>query len=408
MPKRNRGRSGRARIGLALAGGGPEGAVYEIGALYALAEALPDLDLNELDVYVGVSAGAFLSANLANGLTPAQMCRAIVKPDPGEHPFVPKTFLTPAARKWLQGGLRTPGLLVASLRDHLADPSDRSLLESLTRMSRALPVGLFDNEPIRQYLDRIYSIKGRSNDFRALDSRLFVVASDLDSGTAVCFGDEGWDHVPISVAVQASSALPGLYPPVEIEGRHYVDGVLLKTLHASVALEHGVELLLAINPIVPVDTSKAVEEGVMRRGKLVDRGLPTVLAQTFRTLIYSRLEVGMTTYRNRFGGSDVVLLEPQRDDYRMFFTNIFSFSSRRDLADHAYRRTREELRQRYDELTPILDRHGVTMSLEVLERENGLWELNELSARSEGRRPPSHVLGDLGAALDRVDELIGG
>ena len=407
MVSRARGRSGGPRIGLALAGGGPEGAVYEIGALYALREAMPDLDLNGLDAYVGVSAGAFLSANLANGLTPAQMCRAIVKPHPGEHPFVPKTFLTPAARQWLKGGLRTPGLFATSLRDHFADPSDRSLLESLTRMSRALPVGLFDNQPIRKYLDRIYSIKGRSNDFRALDSKLFVVASDLDSGTAVCFGGEGWDHVPISVAVQASSALPGLYPPVEIDGRHYVDGVLLKTLHASVALEHGVELLLAINPIVPVDTAKAVEEGFMRRGKLVDRGLPTVLAQTFRTLIHSRLEVGMATYENRFGGADVVLLEPKRDDYRMFFTNIFSFSSRRDLADHAYRRTRSELRDRFDELRPILDRHGLALSESALASERGLWEHPDLPPFPGERPRAGHVLGDLGRALDRVDALVG-
>ncbi|HSL82695.1 MAG TPA: patatin-like phospholipase family protein, partial [Thermoanaerobaculia bacterium] len=54
------GRSGGSpRIGLALAGGGPEGAVYEIGALRALDEALEGLDLNRLDVYVGVSAGSF-------------------------------------------------------------------------------------------------------------------------------------------------------------------------------------------------------------------------------------------------------------------------------------------------------------------------------------------------------------
>ena len=83
-------------IGLALAGGGPEGAVYEIGALLALDEALEGLDLNDLCIYVGVSAGAFIAANLANGLTPVQMTRAIVKSEPGEHPFKPETFLRPA------------------------------------------------------------------------------------------------------------------------------------------------------------------------------------------------------------------------------------------------------------------------------------------------------------------------
>src|ERR1700740_2742815 len=80
------------RIALALAGGAPEGAIYEIGALRALDEAGDGLDLNHLFMYVGVSAGAFLTACLANDLTTAQMCRAIVSHDPGEHPFVPETF----------------------------------------------------------------------------------------------------------------------------------------------------------------------------------------------------------------------------------------------------------------------------------------------------------------------------
>src|SRR4051812_7878526 len=82
------------KVGLALAGGGPEGAIYEIGALRALDEALDGLDFTRLHIYVGVSAGAFLAANLANDITTAEMCRAIVSSAPGEHPFVPETFLS--------------------------------------------------------------------------------------------------------------------------------------------------------------------------------------------------------------------------------------------------------------------------------------------------------------------------
>ena len=59
-------KNGSPRIGLALAAGAPEGAVYEIGALRAIDEALEGVDLNNLFLYVGVSAGAFLCANLAN------------------------------------------------------------------------------------------------------------------------------------------------------------------------------------------------------------------------------------------------------------------------------------------------------------------------------------------------------
>ena len=167
-------------------------------------------------------------------------------------------------------------------------PTDIGLFEPMTRLSRALPVGIFKNEPIRSYLKKIFSMYGRTDDFRKLRRRLVLVATDLDSGRPVRFGEPGLDHVPISLAVQASTALPGLYPPVEIDGRHYVDGVLLKTVHASVALDAGADLVLCVNPIVPVDTVRSVDLGVMRRGRLTDRGLPTVLAQTFRTIIQSR------------------------------------------------------------------------------------------------------------------------
>jgi len=60
-------------MALALAGGGPLGAIYEIGTLMALSEALDGFDFNDLDAYVGVSAGGFIAAGLANGLSPDYM-----------------------------------------------------------------------------------------------------------------------------------------------------------------------------------------------------------------------------------------------------------------------------------------------------------------------------------------------
>lgn len=68
--------SRRARpsgIGIALAGGGPLGGIYEIGALAALADSLEGINLNELGIYVGVSSGSFVAAGLANGITPLEM-----------------------------------------------------------------------------------------------------------------------------------------------------------------------------------------------------------------------------------------------------------------------------------------------------------------------------------------------
>ncbi len=379
--KRPRGRA--SRVGLALAGGGPGGAVYEIGALRALDDALDGIDFNDLHVYVGVSAGSFIASCLANGLTTAQMCRAIVKGDQGEHPFSPKYLFQPAALEFFNRSLMTPRLVLEALWDYIAHPEDQSLLESLTRVTRALPVGVFESHPIRTFLERSFSREGRTDDFRKLHRHLIVVAADLDSGQAVRFGEPGLDHIPISTAVQASTALPGLYSPVFIEGRYYVDGVILKTMHASVALDAGSKLVLCVNPIVPVDTERAVDAGVMRRGKLVNRGLPTVLAQSLRTLVHSRLTTGFSSYETAYPDRDVLLLEPNRDDYEMFFTNIFSFSNRKVVCEHAYEETRQDLLNRRKELEPILARHGARLRVDVLEDEDrDLWTSVGLDARA--------------------------
>jgi predicted acylesterase/phospholipase RssA len=362
-------------LGLALAGGGPAGAVYEIGALRALEEAVEGLEPNACDVYVGVSAGAFVAASLANGLTLSQLIRGMVTDEPGEHPFDPAVFFVPAYRAWANRGMQLPRLVADALLQLGRGLWDQTLLEGLIRLSRALPLGVFDNEPIRRYLERVFSLHGRTDDFRRLGRRLFVVAADLEAGTPVVFGARGWDHIPISRAVEASTAVPGLYPPVEIEGRLCVDGVLLKTVHASVALEHGADLLLCVNPLVPVDVAAGARDGVLPKGALHRRGLPAILSQTFRTMIHSRMVVGMSRYRAHYPNADVVLFEPARQEYRLFFGHIFSFRARREVCEIAYRATRRDLWRRRATLEPIFRRHGYRLRLDCLrDRDRTVWE----------------------------------
>lgn len=393
-------------IGLALAGGGPEGAIYEIGVLRALDDALDGLDFNDVPVTVGVSAGAFVGASLANGITTAQLVRSVIGAEPSEHPFRPELFLSPAFGEYLRRGLQVPGLVFDALRAFVREPSGTNglLSELINRLGRAVPVGVFDNRPLRDYLQKVFLARDRSDDFRQLRNALYVVATDLDSSETVVFGSPGRDDVPISLAVQASTALPGLYPPVDIGGRHYVDGVLNKTVHASVAFEHGAGLVLCVNPIVPVDTARAVADGAMRRGRLTDRGMPGVLSQTFRTLIHSRMGTGMASYRERYEGADLVLFEPRKDDYRMFFTNVFSFASRREVVQHAYRSTLEQLRDRADEVAPVLERHGLHLRQDILNQPT--FDVWTSVGMGEGQNPPSiaatRALRDTLADLDRI------
>ena len=356
----------RPKMGLALAGGGPLGAVYEIGVLMALSEALDGLDLNEFDAYVGVSAGSFIAAGLANGLSPAYLYRMFIDSDSAEVPFEPEMLLKPAIGEYAQRAASVPSLLLESLREYLRNPVQRDFLASFQRLSRAIPTGVFNNAGIDDFLTRLFSLPGLSNDFRHIRKPLFLVATDLDSGTSIAFGAKGFDHVPISTAIQASAALPGLYPPVQVDGHWYVDGALKKTLHASVALKAGARLVFCINPLVPFDAKLASHERHLKQRKLVDGGLPVVLAQTFRAIIHSRMKTSLAKYDIEYKDADVILFEPGRDDADMFFTNVFSYADRKRLSEQAYRKTREELLRRHDELGPKLARHGVRINLGVL------------------------------------------
>ncbi len=356
----------RPRIGLALAGGGPLGAVYEIGALAAIEESIEGLDLNNADIYVGVSAGGIVASALANGITPHQMCRIFIESDTPESDtpyfFKPELLMKPA---WREFGTRLkmiPGLFASSLYRYVRRAGKAGILESFERMKEALPTGILSNDGIDEFLRATFSIGMRTNDFRHLPHKLIVVATDLDSGTSVNFGAPGWDHVPISVAVQASASVPGLFPPVEIAGRQFVDGALHKTMHASIALAEDIDVLFCVNPIVPYSSGN-----MHGQGRLAAGGLVNVVSQTLRSILHSRLEAGMVNYDAMYPDTEILLFQPSKEDSEMFLTNIFSYSNRRRMCESAYQNTRMMLWERRDEIGPKLAAHGLRLKLPVLQ-----------------------------------------
>ncbi len=383
----------RPTIGLAIAGGGPLGAIYELGALQAIDEAIDGVHMHDLDVYVGVSSGAFLSASLANRITACQMARVFMSSPDAEYAFHPEIFLQPAFREYLSRAASLPGVLFEMLGEMIRHPERMTSLESVEGLSRLIPTGIFDNSNIEDFVAQALGKPGRSNDFRKLQAKLRIVAVELDTGQAVRFGEPGHDHIPISTAVQASAALPGLYPPVEIDGRYYVDGALRRTLHASVALEEGADLLFAINPLVPFDADGVVPDRGATRDRMVRGGLPVVLSQTFRSLIQSRMQVGMRKYETAYPASALMLVEPNRNDEKMFYTNVFSYASRSDLAEHAYQTTRRELHERADELEAFLEPFNLGLNRQVLESRQTL--------NDSLRREPVHF-APVGNSLDRT------
>jgi NTE family protein len=395
-----------ASVGLALAGGGPLGGIYEVGALIALSDSLAGIDFNDIDVYVGVSSGGFVAAALANGISPTQMYRLFID-DGADASLSPALFLRPALGEFARRGLSLPRHFLGAALARIRKPDRQNAMESIAAfgaaISRAIPTGLFDQRALDRFLTRLFSTPGRSNDFRRLGHKLFVIATNLDTGASTTFGGPGFDHVPIAKAIQASAALPGLYPPVVVDGAHYVDGALNKTLHASVALDAGVRLLMCVNALVPFDATPAPGRDAL--DKLAHGGLPRVLAQSFRAIIHSRMQVGMDRYRAQYPGADILLFEPDREDADMFFASIFSDARRKALCEAAYRKTRQSLFARRDVIAPLLTRHGIRLKIEVLSDRDrsistALIDTRPLMARKPGVRQSAR---DLSHTLDQLE-----
>lgn len=396
-------RSSGGRIGLAIAGGGPIGGMYELGALRAMDEAMDGLDLTRMDCYVGVSSGAFLAAGLANRMSTAEICRIFISGTSDDALFKPEIFLRLNVDEYLQRAARLPGIYADWARRMLANPRKAMRWSELVRRFGGLvPTGLFDSQGIESFLRDVFTRRGRSNDFRKLDADLFVVAVDLDTGEAVRFGESGWDGVPISQAVQASSALPGLYSPVQINGRHFLDGALRRTMHASTVLERDIDLMIGINPLVPFDASHARPQANQQELLgLAARGLPAVLSQTLRTLLQSRMQIGMEKYPHQFPNIDQLVFEPNAQDGELFFTNLFSFSARHRVCQLGYRNTLGDLRRRAEVLRPLLAAHGIGLRDEVInDRNRSILDGLDVMPRI------TDATARLRRALDDVDQVV--
>ncbi len=391
-----------AKTGLAIAGGGPVGAIYELGTLRALDESIDGLRLHEMDVYVGVSSGALIAASLANGITTVEMCRIFMGQEYASVKFDPQHMMRPAYKEYFQRASMLPLILVDSMVNMIRHPGRSNISELVSELGKIIPSGIFNNETIHDLLEDVFKVTGAGNEFDDLRCELYIVAVDLDSGTAVRFGSEAFRDVSIPRAVQASAALPGLYPPVEINGRFYVDGALRRTLHASIALDQGVNLLIGVNPLVPFDAGvKGPDNGVSDQ-KLTSGGLPLILSQTFRAMIQSRMEAGFKKYFNTHPLADLLLLEPDRDDEKIFFTNIFSYASRKALCEHAYQATRADLLARYDELNPVLEKRGMSLNMNLLrDKQRSLDQ-----SMGEGQSSHAALARGLSSVLDELDELL--
>jgi NTE family protein len=205
------------RRALVLGGGGITGIAWEWGILAGLAEA--GIALSDADLVVGTSAGSVVGAQVANGLDPSERYEAQLAPPDGE----------------LAGAFGTGTLLRYGLAVLAGSRAPRAVRKRLGRLAlradgdEAARVAVIDARlPVKEWpaerLLRVTAVDAETGEFRVFDR---------NSG------------VPMVRAVAASCAVPGVWPPVTIEGRRYMDGGARSGTNADLAAGYDKVVLLA-------------------------------------------------------------------------------------------------------------------------------------------------------------------
>jgi predicted acylesterase/phospholipase RssA len=363
-PARRRRR--QSRTALVLGGGGFTGGVYQIGALRALDLLSVNRSVNDFDVYVGTSAGSLIASLVANGVSPEQMMRTVNDQVPHSLPSLDRSMLLRLNKSEMAlKALKLPLHAVSVARNLVRSFGAISAVDLVLALGDALPSGIYTGEGVESYLREALSGDGRTDDFRLLQNELYLVATDLDTCERIVLGAEGWDDIPISAAVRASTALPMVYAPYRVRERELIDGGIVSTTNLDIAVEAGAKLIVVVNPLVPFvnDFSASIPTLFGTRARRVsDMGFPKIGYQTFKLLAYQRLHEMASHWKARYPGVDIVLIEPDPDDELMFQTNILNFASRVAVARHGFESVTLKLANDYSELRAICRRHGIELS----------------------------------------------
>jgi predicted acylesterase/phospholipase RssA len=361
-PRRRR----RSKTALVLGGGGFTGGVYEIGALRALDLLAVNRTINQFDVYVGTSAGSFVASMAANGITPEEMMRVVNQQVPTPFRDIDVgTVMRLNVLDFAKAGALLPWRAVQVARALAPQWRSISAMDVALGLAEDLPPGIYSGSGIESYVRAVLSDPDRTDDFRALDNELYLAATDLDTCERIVFGAEGWDDVPISRAVRASTALPMLYKPVKVHDRELVDGGIISTTNVDIAVHAGAKLVIVVNPLVPFvnDFSAEITTPLGTRPKHVsDMGLAQIGYQTFKILAYQRLHEMARQWEQKYPDVDILLIEPEPDDELMFQTSIMDFSKRVEIARHGFQSVTLKLADDYETYMDVLGRHGIEIS----------------------------------------------
>jgi NTE family protein len=239
------------------------------------------------DIFVGASAGAVVAATYGQGIPLDVLIDGYRAPWKRRH-----------------SGLRFHGT------QFIGPPRLRDLLDPGYLLS-----GMFSIDGFERYLSKHLPI----NDFEKIKTHLLLTAVDIDRAERVVFG-KGYDsRTPISRAVAASCAVPGLFRPYEINGRYHVDGEIARTLSADVAVAAGADIVIISNIYRPTKKS-TTSIARLTALKVMTQSLNIMLTEKEKRGVdlYTRVHpntvfidiapnIGMFDYLNRFAARALLM-----------------------------------------------------------------------------------------------------
>jgi predicted acylesterase/phospholipase RssA len=229
------------------------------------------------------------------------------------------------------------------LRELATRDAREPLAVRLARLQSYLPAGLFSTDRYEDFLRSFFARENLSNRFDELSRELYVVANDVDAPRRAVFGDGDLREVEIATAVAASSAIPLFFEPVHIAGHDYFDGSIGQVDHIDVAIQHGADRIVVVNPVVPVCVDRA--EG----RRLRERGPIAIADQARRIISKASLHVAIKRYLAQHGHVEVLLVEPTEQCTDAFGNNPMSLRARTDILDYARSSIRRALWESVDD-----------------------------------------------------------
>lgn len=398
-----------AKIALVLAGGAVTGSAYELGGLKALNDLMINKDITDFDIYIGLSAGAFLAAPLACGLSPEELLASLdgksdvltqfsifslYHPNWSEFILRPLNYLYALASStpkfvlnFMQSTFLSENKLFSSFMDLWRRPGYSAIgnfiktflktivaARPLPPILEAIPTGIFDNSHIEKYFRENFKRNGWKNTFVDIYNRrrkeLYITAINLDTAERVVFGYDENSSLTVSEAIQASTAMPVFFKPARIRGVDYIDGGIAATANIDVAVKHGASLLICYNPFRPIKNElvvrwlRDIDAYSTDKPHLAERGLLMILNQALRTLLHTRLHTALKQYEENidFRG-DIILIEPEPYEYGFFQINPLAFWRRVKAAEEGFVSTKSSLEQSYPAIKKILGSYGIETSM---------------------------------------------